>query len=172
MSNLYEIEQDIAQAIENMLNSVNEETGEVDESCVKALEDLKIQKDKKLEAIGCVIKNLRAEAALIKAEEDIHQAEADACKERRESKEKHADRLAKYVASILNGEKWESPKVAFSFRKSDKLVIDDEQKLPKKWFKVKETVDKTALKKAIKEGKAGVASKYARIVEQNNIQVK
>ena len=71
MSNLFDINRDIEQALENILNSVNEETGEVDESYVHLLEDLQIQKDEKLESIGCYIKNLNANIKAFQEEEKV-----------------------------------------------------------------------------------------------------
>ena len=62
---LYEINQNIESALERMFTEVDEETGEVKDELVTELAELNIARDEKLEAIGCYIKNLQAEAAAI-----------------------------------------------------------------------------------------------------------
>lgn len=161
---LYEINKDIEATLNAIMASVNED-GEVDEAYVHQLEDLQLQRDDKLEGIGCYIKNLRAEAVAIKAEEANLKA-------RRTALENHAERLTNYVADMLGGEKWDkSPKVAYSFRKSERVVIGDESLIPAEYIKTKtETApDLTAIKNAIKAGN-DVAG--ARVVTFNNVQIK
>lgn len=161
---LYEINKEIEAALELIFASANEETGEVDEAYVHALEELQIQRDEKLEALGCYIKNQRAEAAAIKAEEA-------ALKARRERLTNKADRLEKYVAEMLGGQKWDkSAKVAFTFRKSTQTIVDDETALPDEYFRVKteRKPDLNAIKAAIK---AGTVVNGAHNVEVNNMSV-
>lgn len=161
---LYEINAEIEKAIENIFLNVDEATGEVRQEDLDALEALKVAKDEKLEAIGCYIKNTKAEAEAIKAEEK-------ALKERREALEKKEESLKAYVASVLNGEKWASPKIAFSFRKSEAVAIPDIDKLDKA-FLIKEVTYK-ADKKAIKEAlKAGGEVEGAYLESKNNLQIK
>ena len=161
---LYEINKDIESVIEDMFINVDEETGEVSKEYVDRLSELQMQKDEKLENIGCYIKNLNAEAKAIKAEED-------SLKKRREALENKSDRLKKYVSSILNGEKFESTKVVFAFRKSDEVSIPDESLIPKEFMvtKTEEKPDKVAIKKALKEGKE---VRGAFLVDKNNMSVK
>lgn len=162
---LYEINKEIETAIEAIFNSVNEETGEVDEALVHILEDLNVQRDEKLENYGCYIKNLTAEAQAIKAEEER-------LADRRKTIENKVERMKVYVGTILNGEKWDkSSKVAFSFRESKKAVIDDESKIPPIYVKVNTTTtpDKTAIKKAILDG-CTVPGAHVEI--NNNLQIK
>ena len=140
--NLYEINAEIEKAMDDMLASVNEETGEVDDSYVKALDSLMMEKREKLENIGMFIKNLNAEAEMLKNEEN-------ALKERRKAKEKKIEKLKKYVASALNGEKFETTKVVFSFRKSDEVNIVDASLIPAEYMRIPEAKpepDKNAIK--------------------------
>lgn len=163
--NLFEIDKMIAEAIDNILNSTNEETGEVDESYVKELEKLQIAKDEKLEAVGCYIKNLNADINAFKEEEKN-------MKKRREVLEHKVERLEKYVSSVLNGEKWDkSTKVQFSFRESTQTIIDDESLLPKKFLvkKIDYSPDKKAIKEVLESGKT---VKGAHLNTVKNIQVK
>lgn len=124
MANLYDINKDIEDALNNVLNSIDEETGEVDESLVHVLEDLKMQKEQKLESIGCYMKNLKSEIDAFKAEEK-------SLKARRESKEKHLTRLMNYVDSALNGEPLETTRVVFKYTSSSSTEIDDLEALVK-----------------------------------------
>lgn len=165
MSNLFEINNDIEKALEDILNSVNEETGEVDEAYVRIFEDLQMQKDEKLENIGCYIKNLNADIKAFQEEEKV-------MKKRREVLEHKVERLKKYVSTILNGEKWDkSTKVRFGFTESTQTVIDDETLIPKKFLikKIDYSPDKNAIKEAIKSGKK---VKGAHLNTVKNIQVK
>lgn len=162
--NLYDINNEIEQAVNNIMDSMNPETGEVDESLVHVLEDLQMQKEEKLDNLGAYIKNLLAEAKMLKAEED-------ALKARRESKEKQASNLKNYLASVLDGKPFESSRVAISWRKSDEVQVEDIDLLPEEFVKSKTTydADKTAIKKAIK---AGQEVRGAWLKEKNNIQIK
>lgn len=161
---LYEINQEIENALNAILESQDEETGEVDESLVNILEDLRLQKDEKLDNIGAYIKNLSAEVKMLKDEES-------ALKERREKKENKIDSLKNYVASILNGQNFESARVVFSFRKSESVGIENVDFLPDK-FKISETsvkADKKAIKDAIKNGQEIPG---AWIETKQNLQIK
>lgn len=161
---LYEINADMREAIDAMLIEAAENNGEVSQETADRISELKMAREDKLEAIGCYIKNTDAER-------DAIDAEIKKLQQRKNSLKNKSDGLKWYVARMLNGEKWECPKVSFSFRKSEQVIIDDENKLARKWFKKKITfdIDKTAIKEAIKSGKA---VRYARIAEFNNLQVK
>ena len=74
MANLYEISQEI-------MDAVDFETGEILDP--EALDALIMERDKKIENIACWIKNLTSDAAAYKAEKDVFaerqkQAEAEA----------------------------------------------------------------------------------------------
>lgn len=166
---LYEIDKAILTLLDEGFNyTVDEETGEVtfDDRSAE-LEQLQIDRAEKLEAVALYIKTLDALAEDIKAEEM-------ALKKRREAREKKADNLRQYLGNSLttaNEEGFETAKVRVSFRKSQAVIVDEE-KLDKAF--IKETVkttyapDKTAIKKAIKEGQE-VAGAY--IEERKAVQI-
>ena len=142
---LYEIQDNIRQAIEQ---GFNEETGEIfDASDIEALQ---IQRDEKIESIALFIKDLTAEANAIKAEKA-------ALAKRQQTAENHAESLKRYLSKCLDGQRFKTPKVAISYRKSQTVeLIDgfDIRLLPEEYQrKVEPEVDKTALKDALKEGK-------------------
>lgn len=164
---LYEINDAIAQAIEKMLNSVDPETGEVNEEDAKALDELREAKEEKLDNIGAFIKNLDAEVTALTEE-------AKKLIARAESKKRTIDRLARYVADTLLADgltRYETTRVAYSFRRSESVAILNEQDIPKKYLAKKVTFapDKKAIKAAIE---AGLKVRGAQIVEKQNLQIK
>ena len=166
---LYEINKEIEDALNNIYSSMDEETGEVDETYVNQLEDLQMKRDEKLDNIGAYIKNLMAEAKMLKEEEQ-------ALKARRESKERRVESLKNYVASNLAGQeiqKFESARVCFSFRKSKAVVIDEAyiENIPSEYLIAQEPkIDRKALKADIEAGKD--LDGIAHIEEKQNLQIK
>lgn len=159
---LYEINKQIEETIYRMFSEVDEETGEVSQGTVDLLEELNIAKDEKLENIGCLIKNLNAEIEALKAEEKN-------LADRRKRIENKVKRLTEYIEFILHGEDWDkSPRVAFRYKPSKAVKIIDLEKIPKMFRRVKWEPDKTAIKKAIAEGKK---VRGAEIEEKNNLRI-
>lgn len=112
MTNLYEINR----AIEDILNGgIDPETGELTVDG-DALDALIMERDAKIENIACYIKNLTADAKMIKDEEN-------ALAERRKAAEKKAERLREYLTAVLAGQKFQSAKCAVSFRRTQKVEI-------------------------------------------------
>lgn len=160
--NLYEINQQIMEAFEA---AVDLDTGEiVNEQAFDALNELQMQLDGKIENILLWIKNLSAEAEALKKEK---QAFAD----RLSRAEKKAESLKRYVAGILNGEKFSTERVSVTWRKSEVAeYIGDLSSLPEEYLRRKEPeIDKTALKKVLK---AGEVIEGASLVTRNNMQIK
>ena len=106
---LYEIDKEIQALIT--------EDGEIED--IERFDALAMERDKKIENVGCWIKNLDAEAAAIRKEEI-------ALAERRHRLESKAERLTAYLDHALAGAKFESPRVAISYRKSKAVEIQDE----------------------------------------------
>ena len=159
---LYEIETAI-------LNCIDEETGEILD--FQQLEELQMERDAKIENIALYIKDLEAEAAAIKAEET-------ALTERRKAKENRGKRLREYLAQALDGAKFETARVALSFRTSTKCEITDsvscleylEKHDYEKCIKYKEPeLSKTEITKLLK---AGETIPGAVLAENQNLQLK
>lgn len=166
MSNLYQIDAAIENAIERLFDTVNED-GEVEEGTAAELEALKAERAQKLDNVGAYIKNIEADVDAIKAEIKTLQ-------DRAKVKQNKIDRLEDYVAQSLisnNETKFESARVVFSFRKSVSVDITNADLLPKKYIvkKTETAPDKTAIKEALKAGKA---VKGAQLVEKQNLQIK
>jgi hypothetical protein len=170
MSSLYEIEKGIIELLENGFNAacVDPETGEIDETkAAEYLETLQLERGEKVENIAIYIKSLDSDAAAIKAEEKNLQA-------RRQAKERKAERLREYLKSSLlafGDKKFETARVALSFRTSKQVIVADMEKLDKSFIKekVEYAADKTAIKKAIESG-ATVDGAY--IEEKQNLNIK
>jgi len=163
---LYEINKAIEDAILNIYAQVDEETGEIPDDAMQALNDLQMARDEKLDNIGCFIKNLEAEAKALKEEEQ-------ALYSRRKVKENEIERLKAYVVSNLNGQKFESARVCFSFRKSKAVVIDEAyiENIPSEYLIAQEPkIDRKALKADIESGKN--LDGIAHIEEKQNLQIK
>lgn len=151
---LYEINEKIA-------SCVDAETGEIIDE--QMLQELEVAFDEKVESIALWIKNLTAEAKAIKEEKDNLAARQKACENKAES-------LKNYLALALAGEKFKTPRVSISFRRSETVQVDDMSKLDDDYLKyAMPTVDKAKVKQALK---AGVELKGVQLVTNQNIQVK
>lgn len=150
--NLYEIENEI-------LNCVDMETGEIVD--IEKLESLQMERDQKIENIGCWIKNLLADAKALKEEKDNLAA-------RQKSAENKAASLKEFLSKYLDGEKFKTAKVSISYRKSDSVDISANATVPEEFLKYEEpTPDKIGLKVALKAGKEfpGILLKTSRTIQ-------
>lgn len=105
---LYEIDSAI-------MECVNDETGEIVD--FDRLDSLEMLREQKLEGVALAIKNLTAEAAAIKDEEQK-------LYDRRKALENRSDGLKRWLSDTLDG-RFETPRVSCRFRKSAKTVVDD-----------------------------------------------
>lgn len=154
MATLYEIDQRI-------LALADEETGEIAD--FEQLDKLQLERDAKIENIALWIKNLKSDEESYKAEKQVFENKQKQAKEMWES-------LEQYLSDVLNGEKFKTPKVECSFRKSQKVEVENINLLPEEFLKYNDPeADKTAIRKAIKEGKE-IAG--ARLVNALNLQIK
>ncbi len=110
---LYEIDS----RIQELLNDVDPETGELlaDDA---AFDALAMEREAKIENVACCIKNLTADVAALKAEEDV-------LAKRRKAAENTADRLRGYLLRTLQGNKFHTAKCAISFYRSQALEVAD-----------------------------------------------
>lgn len=159
--NLYEMNAQIEELSERLVNT---ETGEIDEAVMKELDELNMARDEKLEGCGIVIKNLAAECIGLKVE-------IDALKERMASKERRMDNMMRYVDNNLRGEKFETSKVAFSYRKSQSVDVVNEDAVPDELCRYETTRKpvKTEIKKLLKNGEEVPGCV---LVEKNNLNIK
>ena len=151
--NLYEIHHEI-------MSCWDEETGEVLD--VQKFDAMQMALEDKLEGIGCYIKNLEAEAAALKLEEQAFAA-------RRKRAENKAASLKNYLSGYLQGCPFETLRVKISFRKSESLELSETAVVPEEFLKYTVDVNKAELKKAVK---AGLVLDGVQLVQKNNINIK
>ena len=160
---LYEINSEIE-------NLVDTETGEIAD--IAFFEDLCMARTAKIEGIALYIKNLDSDVTALKAEET-------ALAERRKAAENTAARLKEFLTNMLtDGEKFETPRVKLSWRKSKSVRVLIPESDFIEWAKIvnpsllsfkEPTISKTAIKEALESG-ADITA--ATIVESNNLQIK
>lgn len=146
MANIYELKDQIKACIQlDEEHVVDTEDGEI--LNLQQFEALQMERDAKVEGLACYIKNKLADAEAIYAEIDVLSQRAAIMK-------KEAERCKAYLAGALYGEKFETPRCKITWRKSEICNVLNIEAVPKKYKRTKVTVDadKTAIKKAIKDG--------------------
>lgn len=163
MAKIYELNQQIAACIEyDAEHVVNTEDGEI--LNLEQFEALQTERDAKVEGLACYIKNKVADAEAIYAEIDVLSQRAAVMK-------KEAERCKAYLAGVLYGEKFETPRCKITWRKSEICNVLSVDALPDEYKRTKVTIDadKTAIKKAIK---SGVEVPGAELIEKLNMTLK
>ena len=153
---------EIDNLIINFEYEIDEETGEILNA--DELDSLAMAREEKLENIGLYIKNIEAEAKAIKAEKENMAA-------RQKRLENKSDSLRGYLANALDGEKFSTPRIALSWRKSEMVDIEPDAKVPDEYVRT-ETIrkpDKLGLKEALKNG---AEFDGVRLVTRQNLQIK
>ena len=155
---LYEIDK----ALADFEFEIDEDTGEILNAA--DLDELNLARDQKIENIGLYIKNLEAEKEAVKHEKDNF---AD----RQKRLEKKIESLKGYLTYALDGQKFSTPKVAVSFRKSESVLVKDEYLIPDEYcdFTVMRKPNKKNIKDALKHGKELMG---VELVEKSNVQIK
>ena len=157
--NIYEIDN-------AMFSLIDEETGEIKD--YEAFEELQMQKEEKIENTALWYKNLVAESKAIREEEK-------ALAERRKSLENKAEQLKTYINRALQGNKFATPKVAISYRKSTAVEVDDKfvdyaTKNNKDLLTFKRPEpNKTAIKEMLQ---GGFDIPHAKLTVRNNMSIK
>ncbi len=151
---LYEIDAGIADCID-------EETGEILD--YEKLDGLQIERDKKIENIVFAIENTENDILGLKEQEEIFKA-------RRKVAEKKLENLKGYLSYALQGQKFETVRAKVTFRKSEAVIVENEELIPSDYWETMETerLDLTAVKKALK---AGEDVDGARLEERLNPQI-
>ena len=155
MASLYQIEQSI-------LECVDLTTGELIDP--ERLEALVMEKEQKIEGVALWIKNLQSDALAYKAEKESFEKREKAALAKAES-------LKKWLAQILDGEKFTTARCAVSFRKSTRLEVLNPDSIPAELMVETITTkpDATRIKALLKEGNLVGG---CRLVENLNTQIK
>ena len=154
MATLYEIDAEI-------LNCIDAETGEIID--FDKLQELQLARDEKIENVALWYKNLMSDA-------EQYKAEKDAFAEKEKAAKKKAEGLKAYLENALQGAGFKTTRVNVTWRKSEKVEIDDLFALDDCYLNYSEPKpDKTAIKAAIKDG---LEIKGAHIETCNNMSIK
>ena len=164
---LYEIDEELRNILDSMV--IDEETGEIlVDIDFDRIEELKLEKRKKIENLGLFYKELAHEIDAIKDEEKK-------LKERAASKQHKLDKLNEYLSYKLSSDPeyssgFETSLVDMRFRKSKAVVIHNEDQIPKIYFRKKISLepDKLKIKAAILANKK---VRGAEVVEKNNLKI-
>lgn len=161
---LFDIDERLAACVKlDESRVVDTENGEIID--LEAIAALEMERDKKIENLGCWYKNLLADAEALKAQKN-------AFAEREKAAKAKAESLRGFLGRYLNGKKFETAKVAMSFRKSEAVEFDAKciGDVPEEFLKFKDPeLDKVAVKKAIK---AGETVPGCELVARQNLQIK
>lgn len=131
------------------------------------LSNINQSKSNKLDSIQLIKLDLEAKSQALKDEETR-------LNERRKSFDKQAEKLKNLQELLLNGEKFDTGRFTFSFRKSESVKVPDEceaQSYPKEWIVTKYSFDKKAIKEALKNG-IDYSDKGIEIVTNYSLQIK
>lgn len=174
MANLYAIDDRLVTLIEEHFDTedgtIYEDAGEL----AKKIDEVAMNLDVKIENIGLYIKNLNAETEMIKHEEEN-------LAKRRKTNERKIASLTNYLNGYLSAcypneddrRKWKfkTPRVILGYRKSTSVEVPNIEELDKEYIKIKTetSVDKVAIKDAIKSGKE---VKGAYLKDNINLNVK
>lgn len=162
MAKLYEIDQAI-------LECIDAETGEILD--FERLSELQMERDAKIENAALWYKNLLSDAEQYKAEKELFA-------ERERIAKNQAEGLKKWLDFALGGEEMKTTKVFITYRKSESVEIEDDEKFVKyaqsedrdDLLSYKDpTPNKTAIKKALKEG---LKIDGVTLVKKQNINIK
>lgn len=145
---------------------VDPETGELGD--YEAFQQLQMEREAKIENLALLYKEHRTTAEAIKAE-------MDRLTQRRRVLENNAKRMQEYLARVLDGEKFTSPRCVVSYRRSEGTETDPEfvdwarEHRPELLIEQQPKVDTAQLKRELKDG---LVCDHARLVERQNVQVR
>jgi hypothetical protein len=161
--NIFQIEKEYLE----LANQLIESGGECSPELELQLTINQDQLEQKARGYGFVVKQMESDVSII-------DAEIKRLGELKKARLKTIERLETNVSQAMQLyqiNRLETPTLKISFRKSESVEIDNEAEIPAQFLKAKTTytIDKTAIKEAIKKGEV-VAG--ARLQINQNIQIK
>jgi hypothetical protein len=167
MSNIYSLTNEYENLYNQLLQSANDETGEVDSELLNFLQVKEEEFDSKAISIATISRKFENNISEIKAEID----RLTEIKKRVEKIKTRLDSVLSDSCQRLGKVRIDGLHANISFRLSEQTIIDDETKLTDEFLIIKTTKapDKTKIKNAIK---SGIEIDGAHIEQKNNIQIK
>ena len=131
---LYEINEAIAQLTDQLdFDPTTGEIGENFDTIMAQIDALNMERQSVLQYLAKVVLNIRAEAAMLKAEEQR-------LKERREALTRKEDRLMQILDRECAGQKTPLGVATFSYRKTSHVEVTDSEKAVR-WLKRRKYLD-------------------------------
>lgn len=161
MRALYHIEQELNEINETLISSGGELSPELEQRLAITQQEL----ETKATNYGFVIMQNQSEVDVIDAEIK----RLTALKKNLETTNEKLKEAVSFAMQSYGIFEVKTPTLKLSFRQSESVQIEDENKLDGKYFTYKPTVDKTAIKNDIK---SGLIVNGASIVKKQNLQVK
>lgn len=168
--NIFEIEESIAKLYDSLID----EDGNVNDEVVKAIESLTGEREKKIENTALFVKQMDYDIKALREEKKRIDS-------RIRQKQRTADYLKGLLMGTLEGERFESPRVKVTFRKSKKVEISDDF-VPfckangfEDYYEevVDFKTDKNKLKKAITSGEIPAALlDHCNLIENKNVIIR
>lgn len=167
MNSLYEISNELREVYNKLENGegIDQETGEISEELQNALALSQQNLQAKGVDIGYVIKSFDDEI-------DLYDREIKRLTERKQALKNAQERVKNNLKSAMEEfgiVEIKGQTLKINFRKSESVEIDNVNLLDDRFKRVKVEADKTAIKQAIKSGEE---VKGARLVENNNLQIR
>ena len=152
--NIYQID-------EQILECIDIETGEIIDT--DRLDNLYMERDKKIENVALWCKELKAEI-------DALANEIKSLTGRKTADQNKLESLKRYLDYALDGDKFKTTKVSIGYRKSESVEITNIGLLDDCYLRMKDPEpDKASIKKALKDGKE---VNGANLVTELKIQIK
>ena len=167
MQNIYNLTTDIIALGDRLLESVDEETGEVNEEIANALSVKQEQFPQVAQQFGSLYRYLENLEDDYDKEIKRLKEEKDKVKARKESLKEQLD----IAFQRLNIVKVDGVHCKISYRKSIETLVDETQDIPDEYMNIKitKTPNKTKIKQDLQQG---VVLDFAQLVEKQNIQIK
>jgi phage host-nuclease inhibitor protein Gam len=156
----YELIKAVDELKGNIEQMLTQSSGEITETVESFLDQLEITKNDafiKAQHLGFVYNKVKETESFVEGSIAYHQEQIDKLKTRRTATQNTSDRIKSYIIMLMNAlevDKLEIGGKNVSMLTSEKLVIEDLNRalesLPTRFIRVKEEVDKTALKTHIK----------------------
>lgn len=167
MQTLYEISSELRNLYDKLENGegVDLETGEIEPELVNALAVNQQNLQTKGIDIGYVIKSFDDEI-------DLYDREIKRLQERKQVLKNAQERVKNNLKNAMEEfgiVEIKGGTLKINFRKSESVEVDNVDLLDDKFKRIKVEADKTAIKQAIKSGEE---VKGARLVENNNLQIR
>lgn len=156
---------EIDNQIRSIWDRIASNGGELTEQDILELESLEVARDEKVKAYGVIIRETMSDITNVNAE-------IERLTKIKKTMQNKVDWLTSNLECFMKQNEmneYKSLEVNISFRKSERLEIDKDMTLPKKWLVIDCKPNKQAIKEFIQ---GGGKVKGCQIVEKQNIQIK